>query len=146
MLAACGIDSQVYSGFAFGMGLERTLMFRHGVGDMRDMVEGDVRFTTAFGTEISARARPPAWIREYVDLPADVTPQDLTHRLTALGLKLEALHHAGADLAGPLVVARVLPSRTSRRRTARSSAGAGSTAAPSTASAASCAARTTSAR
>ncbi len=52
VLAACGIDSETYTGFAFGMGLERTLMFRHGVADMRDMVEGDVRFTTAFGTEI----------------------------------------------------------------------------------------------
>jgi phenylalanyl-tRNA synthetase alpha chain len=52
VLHACGIDSDVYSGFAFGMGLERTLMFRHGVADMRDMVEGDVRFTLAFGTEI----------------------------------------------------------------------------------------------
>jgi phenylalanyl-tRNA synthetase alpha chain len=52
VLHACGIDSEVYSGFAFGMGLERTLMFRHGVEDMRDMVEGDVRFTLAFGTEI----------------------------------------------------------------------------------------------
>jgi phenylalanyl-tRNA synthetase alpha chain len=52
VLAACGIDSGRYTGFAFGMGLERTLMFRHGVEDMRDLVEGDVRFTTAFGTEI----------------------------------------------------------------------------------------------
>jgi phenylalanyl-tRNA synthetase alpha chain len=52
VLAACGIDSETYTGFAFGMGLERTLMFRHGVADMRDMVEGDVRFTAAFGTEI----------------------------------------------------------------------------------------------
>jgi phenylalanyl-tRNA synthetase alpha chain len=52
VLAACGIDSETYSGFAFGMGLERTLMFRHGVSDMRDMVEGDVRFTAAFGTEL----------------------------------------------------------------------------------------------
>jgi phenylalanyl-tRNA synthetase alpha chain len=41
-----------YSGFAFGMGLERTLMFRHDIEDMRDMVEGDVRFTVGFGTEI----------------------------------------------------------------------------------------------
>ncbi len=40
-----------YSGFAFGMGLERTLMFRHGITDMRDMVEGDVRFALAFGLE-----------------------------------------------------------------------------------------------
>ena len=37
--------------FAFGMGLERTLMFQHGITDMRDMVEGDVRFTLALGRE-----------------------------------------------------------------------------------------------
>jgi len=52
VLTAAGIDSDVYTGFAFGMGVERTLMFRHGVEDMRDMVEGDVRFTLPFGTEI----------------------------------------------------------------------------------------------
>ncbi|HLN78786.1 MAG TPA: phenylalanine--tRNA ligase subunit alpha [Nocardioidaceae bacterium] len=52
VLTACGIDSSVYSGFAFGMGLERTLMFRHGIEDMRDIVEGDVRFTLPFGMEI----------------------------------------------------------------------------------------------
>ncbi|MGH3852931.1 MAG: phenylalanine--tRNA ligase subunit alpha [Pseudonocardiaceae bacterium] len=51
VLRACGIDPEVYSGFAFGMGIERTLMFRNGIADMRDMVEGDVRFTRAFGTE-----------------------------------------------------------------------------------------------
>ena len=49
VLTAAGIDPNEYSGFAFGMGLERTLMFRHGITDMRDMVEGDVRFTRAFG-------------------------------------------------------------------------------------------------
>jgi phenylalanyl-tRNA synthetase alpha chain len=52
VLRACGIDPDVYSGFAFGMGIERTLMFRHGISDMRDMVEGDVRFTRAFGVEV----------------------------------------------------------------------------------------------
>ena len=51
VLQACGIDPDVYSGFAFGMGIERTLMFRNGLPDMRDMIEGDVRFTTAFGME-----------------------------------------------------------------------------------------------
>jgi phenylalanyl-tRNA synthetase alpha chain len=51
VLRACGVDPQVYSGFAFGMGLERTLQFRNGIPDMRDMVEGDVRFTLPFGTE-----------------------------------------------------------------------------------------------
>jgi phenylalanyl-tRNA synthetase alpha chain len=53
VLRACGIDPDVYSGFAFGMGIERTLMFRNGIADMRDMVEGDVRFTRVFGTEMS---------------------------------------------------------------------------------------------
>jgi phenylalanyl-tRNA synthetase alpha chain len=52
VLVACGIDPERYSGFAFGIGIERTLMFRHGVQDMRDMVEGDVRFTLPFGMEV----------------------------------------------------------------------------------------------
>jgi phenylalanyl-tRNA synthetase alpha chain len=52
VLVACGIDPDRYTGFAFGMGLERTLMFRHGVEDMRDLVEGDLRFASAFGMEI----------------------------------------------------------------------------------------------
>jgi phenylalanyl-tRNA synthetase alpha chain len=51
VLRACGIDPDRYSGFAFGMGIERTLMFRNNAADMRDMVEGDVRFTQAFGME-----------------------------------------------------------------------------------------------
>jgi phenylalanyl-tRNA synthetase alpha chain len=52
VLQACGIDPDVYTGFAFGMGIERTLMFRYGEIDMRDMVEGDVRFTRGFGMEV----------------------------------------------------------------------------------------------
>jgi phenylalanyl-tRNA synthetase alpha chain len=52
VLTACGVDSDRYTGFAFGMGIDRTLMFRHGAEDMRDMFEGDVRFTTAFGSEL----------------------------------------------------------------------------------------------
>lgn len=52
VLRACGIDPHEYSGFAFGMGLERTLMFRHGITDMRDLIEGDVRFAAAFGMEM----------------------------------------------------------------------------------------------
>jgi phenylalanyl-tRNA synthetase alpha chain len=52
VLTACGIDPERYSGFAFGMGVERTLMARHDAEDMRDMVEGDVRFSCAFGMEV----------------------------------------------------------------------------------------------
>jgi phenylalanyl-tRNA synthetase alpha chain len=52
VLIACGIDPGRYSGFAFGLGIERTLMIGHGVTDIRDTTEGDVRFSRAFGTEI----------------------------------------------------------------------------------------------
>jgi phenylalanyl-tRNA synthetase alpha chain len=51
VLVACGIDPDRYSGFAFGLGIERTLMIRHGVTDIRDTVDGDVRFSRAFGME-----------------------------------------------------------------------------------------------
>ena len=52
VLTACGVDAERYTGFAFGMGIDRTLMFRHGVEDLRDLFEGDVRFSSAFGTEL----------------------------------------------------------------------------------------------
>ena len=51
VLRACGIDADRYSGFAFGLGIERSLMIRNGLSDIRDAVEGDVRFSTAFGAE-----------------------------------------------------------------------------------------------
>ena len=49
VLLAAGVDPDVYQGFAFGMGIERTLQFRNDMNDMRDMVEGDVRFSQQFG-------------------------------------------------------------------------------------------------
>lgn len=52
VLRAAGIDPDVYSGFAFGMGIDRTLMFRNDVSDMHDIVEGDIRFSNRFGMEI----------------------------------------------------------------------------------------------
>lgn len=52
VLIASGINPEEYSGFAFGMGIERTLMFRNGVRDMHDMVEADIRFSKQFGARI----------------------------------------------------------------------------------------------
>jgi len=52
VLRAAGIDPEEYSGFAFGMGIERTLMFRNSVRDMHDMVEADIRFSKQFGSVI----------------------------------------------------------------------------------------------
>ena len=51
VLRAAGIDPAVYTGFAFGIGVDRTLQFRNGLNDMRDMVEGDIRFTAPFGIQ-----------------------------------------------------------------------------------------------
>jgi phenylalanyl-tRNA synthetase alpha chain len=49
VLRSAGIDPDEYQGFAFGMGIERGLQFRTDLNDMRDMVEGDVRFSQQFG-------------------------------------------------------------------------------------------------
>jgi phenylalanyl-tRNA synthetase beta chain len=51
---------------------------------------------------------PVSWIRDYVDLPADLTADQIAARLTALGLKLEAIEKPGDQIRGPLVVGRVL--------------------------------------
>jgi len=51
---------------------------------------------------------PVSWLRDYVALPAELDVAELAGRLTALGLKLEALEPVGADVNGPLVVGRVL--------------------------------------
>ncbi len=48
VLAVGGIDSEKYTGFAFGMGLERIAMIRHGVDDIRLLYENDLRFIKQF--------------------------------------------------------------------------------------------------
>ena len=48
VLSNCGIDPEVYSGFALGLGLERVAMRRYGIDDMRLFFENDVRFLNQF--------------------------------------------------------------------------------------------------
>ena len=48
VLEMCGIDSSVYSGFAFGIGVERITMLCYGIKDMRLLYEGDLRFLRQF--------------------------------------------------------------------------------------------------
>lgn len=48
VLEGCGIDSSVYSGFAFGLGLERIVMRRYNISDMRLLFENDLRFLSQF--------------------------------------------------------------------------------------------------
>ncbi|REF37997.1 phenylalanine--tRNA ligase subunit beta [Thermasporomyces composti] len=51
---------------------------------------------------------PMSWLREYVDLPEQVTAREVADRLIRVGLEVETVEEAGADVTGPLVVGRVL--------------------------------------
>ena len=48
LIKNCGIDPEVYSGFAFGMGIDRIAMLLHQIGDIRLLSENDVRFLDQF--------------------------------------------------------------------------------------------------
>ncbi|MDN5924970.1 MAG: phenylalanine--tRNA ligase subunit alpha, partial [Xanthomonadales bacterium] len=48
VLRHCGIDPERYTGFAFGMGVERLAMLRYGVSDLRAFFDNDVRFLEQF--------------------------------------------------------------------------------------------------
>src|SRR6266700_3061553 len=50
---------------------------------------------------------PLSWLREYVELPGEVTGRDLAAKLIAAGLEVETVETPGADLTGPLVVGQV---------------------------------------
>ncbi len=49
VLENCGIDSQQYQGFAFGMGIERIAMLKYGISDLRTFFDGDVRWLNHYG-------------------------------------------------------------------------------------------------
>jgi phenylalanyl-tRNA synthetase alpha chain len=48
VLEACGIDSREWSGFAFGMGVDRLVMLKYGIPDVRMFYQGDLRFLDQF--------------------------------------------------------------------------------------------------
>ncbi len=48
VLEGCGVDPDVYTGFAFGMGIERIAMLKYGINNMKLLFEGDVRFLKQF--------------------------------------------------------------------------------------------------
>jgi phenylalanyl-tRNA synthetase alpha chain len=48
VLEGCGIDSEVYSGFAFGIGVDRLTMRRFNINDLRLLFENDIRFLSQF--------------------------------------------------------------------------------------------------
>jgi phenylalanyl-tRNA synthetase alpha chain len=48
VLSACGIDPEIYTGYAFGFGIDRTTMMRYGISDIRDLYDNDYRFLAQF--------------------------------------------------------------------------------------------------
>ena len=52
VLENCGIDSKKYTGFAFGMGIERQAMMLHRITDIRMLFENDVRFLKQFSADL----------------------------------------------------------------------------------------------
>ncbi len=50
VLANCGIDPREFQGFAFGMGVERITMLKHGIPDLRAFYEGDIRWLSHYGS------------------------------------------------------------------------------------------------
>lgn len=48
VLRNCGIDPEVYSGFAFGIGIDRLAVMKYGINDIRDLYTGDLRFVNQF--------------------------------------------------------------------------------------------------
>jgi phenylalanyl-tRNA synthetase alpha chain len=48
VLTAVGYDPEIWSGYAFGMGIERIAMIRYGIGDIRNLYENDLRFVAQF--------------------------------------------------------------------------------------------------
>ena len=52
VLENCGIDPSVYSGFAFGMGIERIAMLKFGINDLRHFFENDIRFLKQFRSTV----------------------------------------------------------------------------------------------
>ena len=114
VLTACGIDPERYSGFAFGFGIERMLMFRHGVATC----ETSSRVTSAspFRSGWRSDARP-AFLAAGVRRPARRSRPAATWptRLTACGLEVETRRAASAQDITGVVVGEVLDDRGADR-------------------------------
>ena len=48
VLRDSGIDTKTYSGYAFGMGIDRLAVMKYGINDVRDLYTGDLRFVNQF--------------------------------------------------------------------------------------------------
>eukprot|EP01035_Chromulina_nebulosa_P005167 gene5168-7016_t len=95
---ACNIDPDVYQGFAWGMGIDRIAMLKYGIGDLRQLFEGDVRFLSHYGFR-------PLDVPNHLD--TDETLEALADKLTMIGLEVEHIDDK-AKLLKPFTIAEIV--------------------------------------
>ena len=83
-----GYDPERVQGFAFGMGVERIAMLRHGVPDLRRFFDNDVRMLEQFSMRV-----PYSWLREYCD--PGIGAEELAERLAMTGTEVERVGAVG---------------------------------------------------
>ena len=93
VLEASNVDAERYTGYAFGMGIDRLAMLRYGVNDLRLFFENDLRFLRQFQAPshegLHAMARRMGGCA--------VEARELGARLTMAGFELEALEERASD-------------------------------------------------
>ena len=97
VFAACGIDAERYTGWAFGCGIERLAMLRYRVNDLRLFFENDLRFLASFAGGRRVKL-PLSWLREWVDWPRDWDARELGAAPDARGLRGRVDRPGGARL------------------------------------------------
>ena len=85
VLESAGVDSEKYTGYAFGIGIERLAMLRYKVSDLRTFFENDLRFLRQF--QVVAMKIAESWLREWVN--PDLDTAALSHQLTMLGHEVD---------------------------------------------------------
>ena len=121
VLRACGIDPDVYQGFAWGMGIDRIAMLKYGMSDLRQLFESDVRWLSplrlqaarrpdarrerAESCERRVKVHPLSWLKEHLD--TDEPLEKLADKLTMIGLEVENIEDKAKALA-PFTIARVI--------------------------------------
>ncbi len=125
VLANCGIDPREWQGFAFGMGVERVAMLKHGIPDLRPFYESDIRWLRHYGFNPLAPAMLhegvvsdevlPVLAARPISTPTATRSSEITDTLTRIGLELEGVdrprRRAGAVPHRPRDRGRAAPER-----------------------------------
>lgn len=105
VLEMSGIDSEEYTGWAFGMGLERLAMRRFKISDLRLIFENDVRFWNSSDGRRNDMNLSRKWLTEFVDgvSVSDIDDREFSEAMTLSGSKVETYEDLGAEINNVLV-------------------------------------------